>query len=155
LLLVTFQFALVACGCLQVYFENHGKLGQVAAFYSRLASADGGFNFYAPSVSAPFRAQFEVEEANGRHFTAHLSDGMGFARTHSETMVAWFWVAATNPKLKRSIVASWASDMFSRFPSASKIGVTIEMYDLPTMANYRAGARPSWKPVYEANFNRG
>jgi hypothetical protein len=62
--------------------------------------------------------------------------------------------AAELPAWRQQLVKSWAATMFSRHPRAVSLTVMVEAYDIPTMAQFRAGLRPRWIVVYEAQVCR-
>jgi hypothetical protein len=63
--------------------------------------------------------------------------------------------AEKSPESRMRLVKSWAAVMFTRHPNASSLTVVVEVYDVPTMAEYRAGSRPAWRIIYRAQLQRG
>jgi hypothetical protein len=58
------------------------------------------------------------------------------------------------PEWRRRLVKSWAATMFTRHQRAKTLTAVVEYYDIPAIAEYRAGARPSWKTVYRGQVHR-
>jgi hypothetical protein len=55
----------------------------------------------------------------------------------------------------RSLSASLAGAMFARHPAAAAVRVRLEEFVPIDMADYRAGARADWHPLYQAKFTHG
>jgi hypothetical protein len=70
------------------------------------------------------------------------------------SVVSTFPVDEGEEALRRDLLASWAGSMLGRHPEAQKVEVRVEAYDVPSMAEYRAGARPQWVLVYAETFVR-
>jgi hypothetical protein len=133
-------------------------LAHVPRSYARLSGADSQFGFYAPAVGSRYRARFilhddceatwcdSFEETNCPEARLRLGGIVesGFANGAPEQM----------PELRQRLVKSWAAAMFSRHPSAVALTAVVEVYDLPTMAEYRGGLRPHWAVVYQAQVQR-
>ncbi|WP_433935238.1 hypothetical protein AB3662_11100 [Sorangium cellulosum] len=57
-----------------------------------------------------------------------------------------------DPAARRSLIASWVAKVFAKHPEAESVAVRLESYDLPSMAEYRAGKQPRWYVEYQAKF---
>lgn len=124
---------------------------EAVRLYGALSGAENGYGFFAPGVSSQIRATFTLTDAAGRTWTDTLEEGMGAEatlRVGSGVSLAAF------DGVRESLARSWAATMFARHPAARSVTIRIDVYDLPTMTDYRAGARPCWLPVYEATAER-
>lgn len=145
-----------ACYCLPD--RSSGAGAQALRWYASMSGADASFGFFAPDVGSSHRAKFLLRDGEGRTWWD------GFDRTTSHE--AWLRLsgivevafmntkAETEPAWRQRLVRSWAACMFTRHPTAVSLTVTVEGYQVPTMADYRAGARPGWWVVYEAQVQR-
>jgi hypothetical protein len=61
---------------------------------------------------------------------------------------------AQRADLRRAFLGALAADRLGAHPEVNNVQVTIEEWVMPTMAEYRVGARPRWHSVYEATFVR-
>lgn len=151
----TCHLILVSLGALQVSPGGQGWVGRLVATYAALSGADNVYGFFAPSVGTIFRAKFAITDRDGATTTDVLERGASHeASRRMGYLVDMFWDAEHDPKLQRSLVASWAGKMFTRHPEAKSITALLEVYFLPTMAEYRRGSKPGWDPYYQATFVR-
>jgi len=56
--------------------------------------------------------------------------------------------------VRRAFLAALAAHRLAAHPDASRVHVSIEEWVMPTMADYRGGARPRWRSLHEATFVR-
>ena len=152
-LLAAGHLILIACGAAQVPLGAVGGVpGQAAQTYGGLTGADAGYGFFAPSVSAQLRATFVLQDQKGRTWTDTLtSDDNREVQLRIGSMLAH---AAEPGRLQEAITVSWAAQLLGRHPTARAVLVRVEAYDLPTMAEYRAGKQPEWALMYEVTFTR-
>jgi hypothetical protein len=64
------------------------------------------------------------------------------------------YIAAKRSDLQRAFLAALAANRFDAHPEASQVQVKIEEWEMPTMTEYHAGARPWWRVLNEATFTR-
>jgi hypothetical protein len=116
-----------------------------------MSGADSGYGFFAPSVGSQTRAVFTLSDGAGRTWTDTFDEG----GNHEVQLRLGSMVSNTSYEgLRRGLAASWSGKLFARHPDAHEVRVRIELYDLPPMDEYRDGARPEWRTVYEATFLR-
>lgn len=145
------HLALVVCGAASwSLLPDTTWVGQALHAGRSLTGSDNGFGFYAPEVGAELRARFTLS-AGQRRWTDTLDPtGNREAQLRLGTVIS----LVTFPDLREPVIASLAAAMLGRHPSAQQVIVCIEVYDPPTMEEYRAGARPEWQVLYEAVFTR-
>ena len=64
------------------------------------------------------------------------------------------YIAANRMDLRRALLAALAASRFGAHPEANLVQVNIEEWVMPTMAEYRLGARPRWRSLLDATFVR-
>jgi hypothetical protein len=127
-------------------------------WYAQLSGADSEYGFFAPEVGSEQRASFLLQDEDGLKWSDAIDQANSSeARLRLINIVESPFMTGTAaewPAWRRQLVKSWAATMFSRHPRAVSLTVIVEAYDVPTMAEYRAAQRPSWKLVYEARIQR-
>lgn len=123
-----------------------------------MSGANSGFGFYAPNVGALYRPTFLLQDDQGKTWcdSFEQADSPEARLRFGGIAEAAFGngEAETAPDRRARLVKSWATTMFSRHPSARSLSIVVETYDVPTMAEYRAGQRPNWNVVYQARVQR-
>lgn len=132
-----------------------GVLGKAINYYSTVTGTDREYGFFAPNSKAETRVVFEIVDEAGRR-SRHTLDEM--ATREAQLRFAdifgrlWVFFEAKNPQLRNAITASWAGQMFGRYPEARKITVIFEAYELKSADQYRKGERSEWVKIYEAKY---
>jgi hypothetical protein len=149
--LAAIHLVLVVCGAAHFRLVPLQWGGIVQHTYGALSGSDSGFGFFAPGVASQLRATFTMTDDAGNSWTDVLEHGNNReARLRLGTVVSNF----AEEKMRRDVAASCAATMFGRHPTARQVVVRVEVYELPPMEAYRAGAQPEWIPVYEATVSR-
>lgn len=150
-----FQLALIIASVAHISVVKYGWLGKVILTYGTFSAANSGYGYFAPNVGTEFKARFAITDRSGAHYTDSLeSDLSDEANIRVANMFTLFRETLKDQSFQRGLVASWAGKMFERHPTADKVEVTVSLYNLPTMTEYHAGQRPSWKDIYVADFQR-
>lgn len=133
-------------------------IGKAVECYGRMTGSGSQFSFYAPAVVARFRTRFILQDARGDTWTDSLEQTKNQeAGLRLEGMIerAFANGAAEESALRRErLVKSWGAAMFNRHSRAASLTIVVEVYDVPTMSDYRVGRRPSWETLYEARVER-
>ena len=58
-----------------------------------------------------------------------------------------FYVVAKDTDLRRAFLGALAASRLGAHPAANLVQVSIEEWEMPTMAEYRVGARPRWRSL--------
>jgi len=153
------QVVLVVCGAAGWLPDRRsGPAAEPLLWYAEMSGADNQYSFYAPEVGASYRARFTLRDSHGGYWPASFEDtATPEARLRlSEIAASGFAndAAREYPERRVQMVKSWAAAMFHRHPSATSLAVVVEAYDVPTMAEYRAGRHPEWVAVYRAEVQR-
>jgi hypothetical protein len=127
-------------------------------WYACMSGANSHYGFYAPNVGEQYRARFMLYDDQGLAWGDSFDDSNSpEARLRLGGSAASAFAngeAEKTPARRERLVKSWAAAMFTRHPSAVSLTVVVEAHDIPSMAEYRTGLRPSWNPVYEARVQR-
>jgi hypothetical protein len=149
------HLAIVVAGAAHFTSRLHGPLGRGLRFYDALSGAGDSYGFFAPTVGPQLRARFTVATSRGERFDETLETGksreVGFRLGN---LAGTIYIAAQRADLRRAFLGALAASRFGAHPDASLVQVTIEQWVMPTMAEYRRGARPRWRSLHEATFVR-
>lgn len=152
ILLAGGHVTLVACGAAGVTRPSAtGLVGRAVAYYGELSGASNRYGFYAPAVGTELRVTFTVTDGSGRA----RDDVLAVGCTHEARLrlgsLADMYV---HEECRPALGAAWAAALFGRHPEAERVTLRVEEYDVPTMAGYRAGARPRWRVLSGSTFSR-
>jgi hypothetical protein len=145
-----------ACDCLPD--RSLGPAAEIFQWYATMSGADSNYGFFAPQVGALHRARFLLQDDEGSTWSDVFDQSNSpEARLRLTGIVDSAFMsgeADESPEWRKVIVRSWAATMLTRHPTAVSLTVIVEAYDVPSMADYRAGSRPSWQVVYQAQVQR-
>jgi hypothetical protein len=125
---------------------------RAVAEYGALSGAESQYAYFAPGVDEQLRLVFELTEGSGRVRTDVLASA-----TNAEVdlrvanLVSLLWWP--DEGLHRALETSWATAMFERHPSAKRVAMEIQVYDLPSMEGMRLGRRPVWRVLDRVSFS--
>ena len=108
--------------------------------YGGYTGAATRFNFFAPSVPTQPRVRFALTGRDGITRTADLLTPSNEANQRVATMLTLYELESLRPLLMRA----WGVYALTRHPDAQSVEVMIEILDIPTMAQARAGRKPAW-----------
>ena len=149
------HIALVVAGAAHLSSSLHGPVGRGLRFYSALSGAGDSYSFFAPTVGPQLRARFVLSSPQGEHSEETLETGksreVGFRLGN---LAGTIYIAAKRTDLRRAFLGALAASSFGAHPEASHVQVNIEEWVMPTMAEYRLGARPRWRSLHDATFVR-
>jgi len=144
------QLALVRCGAAGVTPVSPAHLpGRIIETYRAYSGANSGFGFFAPGVASEWRATFDVCN-NGHCIPATEEQVAGESRLLLLTINGLLGES----ELRDLLAASHAARQFARYPHADAVLVKAGVFVVPTMAQYRRGARPQWRDLYGFAFRR-
>jgi hypothetical protein len=64
------------------------------------------------------------------------------------------YIVAKRTDLRATFLGALAASRLGVHPEANRVQVDIEYWVMPTMAEYRLGARPRWRSLHDATFVR-
>jgi hypothetical protein len=150
------HLALVVAGAAHLTSRVHGHAGRCLRFYDALSGAGDSYSFFAPAVGPQLRARFTLTNAKGEHSDETLETGASReAGFRLGNVAGTVYVMAQEPRLRRAFLGALAASRFNAHPEADRVQVIIEEWVVPTMAEYRGGARPHWRWLHDATFVRG
>lgn len=146
------HLGLVLCGATCFYLLPKGSQGeQYLRVYGEMSGADNGYWFFAPGVAQQIRVTFVLKDSTGRTWTHEPSMGQN---REEYLRVTTLLGSFRRQEASAALAESWAAHVFADFPDAQEAVVNVDMYNVPTMADYAAGARPSWDNLYAITVHR-
>lgn len=149
------HLVLVVAGAAHLTSCLHGPLGRGLRLYDELSGAGESYSFFAPAVGPQLRARFTLSTSRGERSEEALETGktreVGFRLGN---VAGTIYSAAQRTDLRRALLGSLAASRFGAHPEATRVQVDIEDWVMPTMAEYRLGARPRWRSLHDATFAR-
>ena len=146
---------LVAAGAAHLTSHLQGPVGRALRFYDALSGAGDRYSFFAPTVGPQLRARFTLSTPQGHRFEETLESGksreVGFRLGN---VAGTIYIVAQRADLRRAFLGALAANRFGAHPEVNLARVSIEEWVMPTMAEYRLGARPRWRCVHDATFVR-
>lgn len=130
------------------------RVAKALLLYQYVTGTGNCFGFFAPGVISMLKVSYEIrqgEQVIGKGLISSENDEVSL-RLHNLTQQ--FWTASRDPKVRRSLAASMAGRLFTRYPQADTVSLMLHSFVMPSMAQYRAGRRPSWEKNYEGTFQR-
>lgn len=101
------------------------------------------------------RARFTLSTPQGERFEESLETGksreVGFRLGN---LAGTVYIVAQRTNLRRAFLGALAASRLGAHPEVDRVQVTIEEWVMPTMAEYRVGARPRWRSLHDATFVR-
>lgn len=149
------HLGLVVAGASHLTSRVHGPVGRGLRLYDELSGAGESYSFFAPKVGPQLRARFVLTTPRGDRSEDTLEAGksreVGF---RVGNLAGTIYIAAKRTDLRRAFLGSLAANQFGAHPEADRVQVDIQDWQMPTMAEYRAGARPRWHSLHDATFVR-
>jgi hypothetical protein len=125
--------------------------GKVFRVGRAMTGSDSGYGFFAPDVGCDLRVRFTLIDAAGRRWNDELDSGTSL---ESRLRVSNVLSLVHEEDLRRDLAGSLAGTMLARNPTAQKVIVRIDIFDPPTMEEYRAGEKAEWELLYQATVSR-
>jgi hypothetical protein len=149
------HLALVIAGAAHLTSRVHAPVGRALRFYDALSGAGDSYSFFAPSVGPQLRARFSLSTPQGARYDETLETGksreVGFRLGN---LAGTVYIASTRTDLRRAFLGALAASRFGAHREANRVRVSVEEWEMPTMAEYRVGARPRWRSLRDATFLR-
>jgi len=111
--------------------------------YGGYSGAATRFNFFAPAVPTQPRVTFALRGRDGSTRTVDLLTPSNEANQRIATMLTLYELASLRPL----VVRSWAVYALTRHPEAESVEVHVEILDIPSIAQARAGRAASWVEI--------
>jgi hypothetical protein len=152
---LSFHLTLVVSGAAHLTPRLHGPVERALRLYCALSGAGDSYAFFAPQVGPQLRARFVLSTARGDRFEETLETGKSREVVFRlGNLAATVYLAAKRSDVRRAFLGALATNRLGEHSEASSVQVNIEEWMMPTMAEYRGGARPRWRSLEEATFVR-
>ena len=149
------HLAVVVAGAAHLTARLHGPVERGLRFYDALSGAGDSYAFFAPSVGAQFRARFTLSNPQGARSEETLETGKSReVGLRLGNLTGEIYIVARRDDLRRAFLGALAANRLGAHPEANLVQVNIEEWVMPTLADYRLGARPRWRSLHEATFSR-
>ena len=149
------HLVLVVAGAAHLTARLHGPVGRGLHFYDALSGAGDSYSFFAPAVGPQLRARFTLSTPQGERSEETLETGKSREVVFRlGNLAGTVYIAAKYKDLRRAFLGALAANRLGAHPEAKLVQVSIEEWAMPTMAEYRVGARPRWRSLHDATFVR-
>ena len=135
--------ALVYSTQLYVEFFIPSWLERPMRAYGGYSGAYTHFNFFAPAVVTQVRVKFKLGAADGTVRETEVSSPSGEVNQRLATMYNYY----LRPTVRPYLVEAWARHMLDRHPEAQWVQTRVEMLEIPTLEQVKAGKRAEWVEV--------
>jgi hypothetical protein len=140
------------------FFSTHWQVERVLPavidrplkLYGAYTGAQTHFNFFAPAVSTQARARFTLTRPDGTQARDVLDTGSLEANQRLAMMFTFYGVPEARPFLARA----WAVHMLNRHPEAESVEVSVEVLEIPTLAELRSGKASRWIEIDRTRLAR-
>jgi hypothetical protein len=148
---VIFHLLFVAvCGVCNIREVRPAGLQTILSVYGNYTGADGRYGFFAPHVSEQIVMTVIGREASGREYVEeHRGSG-----PEAELRLTTFLHGMVQIPVYDTPAAAFSVEMFNRLPTVQSVTILLSRYEVPTMAQYRQGQRPTSIDIYRATFIR-
>jgi hypothetical protein len=101
------------------------------------------------------RARFTLSTPQGERSEETLEKGKSReVGLRLGNLAGTVYIVARRTDLRRAFLGALAANRFGAHPEANLVRVSIEDWVMPTMAEYKRGARPRWYSLHDATFVR-
>ena len=149
------HLALVVAGALISRLVCMGPSGEDFVFMTHCREQATPIPSSLPAVGPQLRARFTLSTPQGERSEETLETGksreVGF---RVGNLAGTIYIVAKRTDLRRAFLGALAASRLGAHPEANRVQVDIEEWVMPTMAEYRLGARPRWRSLHDATFVR-
>lgn len=151
--LMIMHMCLTVAGIFKVDWKDFKVIGVALAFYSNISGADSSYGFFSPDVPSQLNVEFIVSDGKGREVADTLeSRAPRDIALRYGNMIRLFLNFVKDTESRRSLAASWAAEMYRRYPWAEIVEIKVQSVQLPSMHDYKAGQRITLTEVYSGRF---
>ena len=149
------HLALVVAGAAHLIPRLHGPVGIGLRLYDALSGAGDSYSFFAPAVGPQLRARFALSTPQGERSEETLETGKSReVGIRLGNLAGTVYIVGERTDVRRAFLAALAASRLGAHPETNVVQVNIEEWVMPTMAEYRIGARPQWRLLHDATFVR-
>ena len=119
--------------------------------YIHLTGADGYFGFFSPNIGTQLRVSYELNEGEKTSPGSFLT-GNNEIDLRINNIMAWFWTAQEDKKMRRALSASLAGKMLAKHPEADSVKILVDYLIVPEFDPRQENLEMIWKPVFRGKF---
>lgn len=159
LLLVGHGLMIVA-GPLSWDMSRLGRIGEVFYYYGEAAGTNSQYAFFSPGISTQIRVRFLIKKDQGSPELIDFMSGrsretdLRLGDISDQFLTLTRLQEPIRRKLQRSLAASMAAHVFSRYPDAKSIVLTLEEFAPKPLRTMEPYPSPRWRKVYSIEFSR-
>ncbi len=134
-------------------FENKQPFGgyQYLRIYRDFAGCFRDYTYFAPNIANDTRAGFITKTATDSAYFLPFRAENKIVNTRYNNLIS---SGMRNPKGRDLFARSWATLLLGQSDSIHEVTVFTEAYIIPTLQEYRNGAKPSWEMIYIGSFEK-
>jgi len=138
------HLAIVAAGAAGLRPDSRTSAGALLETYGEYSGADNSYGFFAPAVAAEWRAAFDLYDAASGRWTTRTRPPTNRELALLDSTINGHFA---REDLREALAASWAAAAMAERPDAAVVVVRAEAFLVPTMEEYRGGARGRWQTL--------
>lgn len=132
-------------------FAQTNPLRAGLAAYADCAGIEAGYSYFAPSVSASSKLDFELHYADGR--VEHDVPPVGGAAAGYRISTLLDHLQTVHyADLRKAVLKILVEDLHREYPGSDRIRATLQIAELPSPADYRTGARINYRRLFAYDF---
>lgn len=135
--------ALVYSTHLEVEHFIPPALERAMRVYGNYSGAHMHFNFFAPTVISQVRVQFRLGAGERALRTVEISSDSSEVNLRLATMFNFYLRTSVRPAL----LDEWARHLLDANPDAEWVQTHVEVLDIPTLEQLRAGKKAAWVEI--------
>jgi hypothetical protein len=138
------HLAVVILGAARVPVPGASLAGRIYGVYGAYSGANNSYGFFAPGVASKWRATLDSYHPAEEKWTTWTKPAANLELGVLDSTITGFF---SNDELREAMAASWAGSGMAQAPGAAVVVVRAEAFMVPTMAEYREGARGRWQTL--------
>ena len=112
------------------------------------------YGYFAPELPDEVSIELEYTTDTGQNWSENVYDVFTAEAHHRAFSAVIFCKEIQDEHLRQRLLSSIASWALARHPEADHVRLCIQSRTQPTMAEFRAGARPAWKDDFQVLYHR-
>ena len=138
------HLAVVILGAARIPVPQSSLAGKVYGVYGAYSGANNSYGFFAPGVASKWRAALDSYDPAEEKWTTWTKPAANLELGVLDSTITGYF---SNDELREAFAASWAGSGMAQAPGAAVVVVRAEAFLVPTMAEYREGARGRWQTL--------
>ncbi|HZR09394.1 MAG TPA: hypothetical protein VFA79_12495 [Myxococcales bacterium] len=138
------HLAFVVAGAMRLSFPGRSVAAKAFAVYGAYSGANNSYGYFAPGVAAEWRAALDIYDARTGAWTTRTRAAPNLELAVLDSTINSNF---SRKDVREALAASWAASELPQAPGAAAVVVRAEAFLLPTLAQYRSGARGAWRTL--------